>query len=148
MFWIDIGIDRSVPDPDIQRGWGESFGIPVEAVAITPDWGKLERWARPGIRIAVARMDGDGDFPMTLSVLLQDDEMEHRVGTDEQSIKLVQRFCTSLACRAIMSSESDDQSSWTLISPTERWRVRGYDPDQAGDRLADATFEPLTVVAA
>ena len=149
MYWMDLGIDTILTDGDIQRGWAETFDISASVVAVTPDWGDLERWARPGIRVAVARMDseGDGDFPMMLSVVLQDDAMEARVATDQLSIDAVQRFCVALNCRAIMSSESDDQSSWTLVSPSERWRVRGYDPDQEGDRLADAILEPLAVAA-
>ncbi len=150
MYWMDLGIDRRLTDVDVQRGWAKAFGIPAGAVAVTPNWGDLERWARPGIRVAVARMDseGAGDFPMMLSVVLQDDAMEARVETDQLSIDAVQRFCMALNCRAIMSSESDDQSSWTLVSPSARWRVRGYDPDQEGDRLVDAILEPLAVVVA
>lgn len=149
MIWMDMGIDRTLSEEDVRKGWADAFALPIEAVAVTADWGDLGRWGRPEVRVAVARFEEDGgDFPMTLSVVLRDDEMEERVLTDEGSIGAVQRFCAALMCRAIMSSYADDQSSWTLVSPTELWRIRGYDPDQDGDRLADAIFEPLAVVAA
>ncbi len=149
MFWMDLGIDRTIGEDDIRRAWAESFDLPIDAIAVTPDWGDMERWARPEVRVVVARfVEKPGDFPMTLSIVLQDDEMEARVPTDEDSIGAVQRFCTALTCRAIMAVEADEQSSWTLVSPAELWRVRGYDPDQDGDHLADAIFEPLAVVAA
>ncbi len=149
MIWMDIGVDREAAEAEVRQGWATAFALPLEVIAVTPDWGDLDRWGGPEIRVAVARfIGGDGDFPMTLSIVLQDDEMDGRVATDEQSIGAVQRFCAALECRAIMASYADDESSWTLVTPTERWRIRGYDPDQEGDRLADAVFEPLAVVAA
>ena len=36
----------------------------------------------------------------------------------------------------------------TPITPTERWSIRGFEPAQAGEYLAHATFESLAVVAA
>lgn len=144
-----MGIDRVVSEVDVQRGWADVFDVPLSSVAVTPDWGDLDRWGGPEVRVAVARFEAAGDdFPLTLSVVLRDDQLVMLVATDEGSIGAVQRFCTVLACRAIMASEADDQSSWTLVSPTERFRVRGFDPDQDGDRLADAIIEPLAVVAA
>ncbi len=145
--WMDMGIDRAIDEDDVRGGWAESFGLPLGAIAVTRDWGDLDRCGGPHERVVIARFENVGDFPMTLSVVLRDDEMEARFATDEASSGAVQRFCAALDCRAIMASEADDEHSWTLVSPTQRWRIRGYDPDQVGDRLADARFEALTVAA-
>ena len=85
---------------------------------------------------------------MILAVVLLDDRLETSVAGDARTLDAIQRFCVTLDCRAITAVSADDETSWTLVTPTERWRIRGFEPAQAGERLADATFEPLAVVAA
>ena len=149
MMWNHLSVDRIVPEEDVQRAWAEVFALPVEAVAVTPDWGEDDRWARPEVRVAVARFEEpDHEFPMILSVVLRDDPLEAAVTGDARTLDAIQRFCMSLNCRAITAVSADDETSWTLITPTERWRIRGFEPAQAGEHLANATFEPLAVVAA
>ena len=149
MAWMDMGIDRTISEVDIRRGWADAFNLPVDAIAVTPDWGDLDRWGGPEIRIAIGRFEeAGGDFPLTLSVVLRDDDMISRVATNAASVGVVQRFCAALGCRVILSSNDDDQSTWTLVAANGIWRVRGYDPDDTEGRLADAHVEPLAVVAA
>ena len=112
-----MGIDRAISEVDIRRGWADAFDLPVDAIAVTPDWGNLDRWGGPEIRVAVGRFEEVGeDFPLTLSVVLRDDDMVSRVSTNTESVGAVQRFCAALGCRAIMSSYNDDQSTWTLVA--------------------------------
>jgi hypothetical protein len=149
MMWTDVVVDRIVSEEDVQRVWAGVFGLPVEAVAITPDWGEDDRWDRPGVRVAVARYEEpDHEFPMILSMVLLDESLAVAVSGDARTLDAIQRFCASLNCRAITAVSADDETSWTLITPSERWRIRGFEPAQAGEHLANATFEPLAVVAA
>lgn len=149
MMWNHVSADRIVPEEDIQRAWAEVFVLPVEAVAVTPDWGEVDRWGRPGVRVAVARFEEpDHEFPMILSIVLQDDPLEAAVTGDARTLGAIQRSCVTLNCRAITAVSAADETSWTLVTPTERWRIRGFEPDRVGEHLANATFEPLAVVAA
>lgn len=149
MVWNDVITDRILPEMDVQLAWADVFGIPVAAVAVTPDWGDEDRWFRPGVRVAVARFEEpDHEFPMILAVALLDGALADMVAGDARTLDAIQRFCVALDCRAITAVSADDETSWTLVTPTERWRIRGFEPAQAGEHLADATFEPLAVVAA
>jgi hypothetical protein len=149
MMWNHVSVDRIIPEADIQQAWAEVFGLPIDAVAVMPDWGDVERWARLGVRIAVARFEEpDYEFPMILSIVLRDDPLEAAVAGDARTLDTIQRFCAILNCRAITAVSADDETSWTLVTPTERWRIRGFEPAQAGEHLANATFEPLAVAAA
>lgn len=149
MAWNDLVTDRIIPEEDVQRAWAEVFGLPLVAVAVTPDWGEDDRWDRPAVRVAVARFEEpDHEFPMILSMVLLDESLAVAVAGDARTLDAIQRFCVTLNCRAITAVSADDETSWTLVTPTERWRIRGFEPAQAGEHLANATFEPLAVVAA
>jgi hypothetical protein len=85
---------------------------------------------------------------MVLSMIVRGDDLEERIQTDETTLDTIQRFCAALGCRALTSVADEDPSAWVLITPTERWRVLGYDPDEPGDKLEDAIIEPLKVAVA
>jgi hypothetical protein len=147
--WTDIVVDRIVSEEDVQRVWAEVFGLPVETVAVMADWGEQDRWDRPEVKVAVARFEEpEHEFPMILAVVLLDDRLKSAVAGDSRTLDVLQRFCVILNCRATTAVSADDETSWTLVTPNERWRIRGFEPAQAGERLANATFEPLAVVAA
>lgn len=149
MMWSHVVVDRVGTDEEVQRAWATVFSLPLDTVATTPDWGEMDLWALPHVRVAVARFVEPGrEFPMILSVVLRDDPLEAALAGDARTLDAIQRFCVALNCRAITAVQSDDESSWTLLTPTERWRIRGFEPDQDGERLADATFERLEGVAA
>src|SRR5688572_24568688 len=102
MVWTDVITDRMLPEIDVQRAWADVFGIPVDAVAVTPDWGEEDCWIRPGVRVAVARFEEpDHEFPMILAVALLDGALADMVAGDARTLDAIQRFCVALDCRAI-----------------------------------------------
>lgn len=146
---IDMGVDREIPAEEVAAGWAAAFAVPVSAVAVTEDWGAIERWVRPGVALAVGRFPADaGEFPMTLTLNPQDEALEKRLATDAGTLEVIQRFCATVGCRAITGTDADADETWTLVTPTELWRIRGYDPDDPYVKLADAILEPLKVAVA
>jgi len=147
--WTDVIADRIALEQDVRRAWAGVFDLEIEEVAVTPDWGETERWDLPCVRVAVARLlEPARGIPMILSIVPRDDPLEDAVTGDARTLDTVQRFRVALDCRAIPAVEAVGLFSWTLISPTERWRIRGFEPCRDVDHPASTTFEPLSVASA
>ncbi len=113
MFWQDILLGCKVDDTALASAVSAALGIPGQEVRIV-DAISTDAPAK----LAIERSQLEGDYPLHLSIYLNDTKVEREVQRTGATMDRLVQLCQQLGCPILVSDDALSPLTWLRISPS------------------------------
>ncbi len=125
LMWTDLMLDHMIDNDGLVDGFVRVFACSPADVGVVD----AISLSTPALPIVVERRDLGGDFPLGVSVHL-DEELQRRVTDPIDEQNTIARLCALWHCSCLFSDDLVNPYSWLLMNPTGVLEAVTVDPER------------------
>jgi hypothetical protein len=118
MFWQDVLIGCLASDSTLRRAIAGALGTPTRRVKIVDSISEQPDGAGDGYIVLVERAQLAGEFPLQLSVFVNEPSPVAELRQPGASLSRVARLSEILQCSCLVSDDSLNPASWLRVLPS------------------------------